>query len=136
MFGMGFFELVVIAVVAIIFLGPEKFPQAMLDMARFFRAVKKALNEAKETLDKEIHIEELKQESLEYKKRFEESAKPLINLKQELEEVKELKEVQDFKSTLTSIATQNPLDSLSQEVEVDEKPKVNLEKLPTNDSHA
>ncbi|WP_104640114.1 Sec-independent protein translocase protein TatB [Helicobacter suis] len=136
MFGMGFFELVVIVVVAIIFLGPEKFPQAMLDMARFFRAVKKALNEAKETLDKEIHIEELKQESLEYKKRFEQSTKPLINLKQELEEVKELKEVQDFKSTLTSIATQNPLDSLSQEVEVDEKPKVSLEKPPVSNPHA
>lgn len=37
----------------------------MLDLARFFRAVKKSLNEAKESLDKEIHMEELKKEALE-----------------------------------------------------------------------
>ena len=29
MFGMGFFEIVVIVIVAIIFLGPDKLPQAL-----------------------------------------------------------------------------------------------------------
>lgn len=41
MFGMGFFEILVVLVVAIIFLGPEKFPQAVVDVVKFFRAVKK-----------------------------------------------------------------------------------------------
>lgn len=41
MFGMGFFEILVVLIVAIIFLGPEKFPQAVVDIVKFFRAVKK-----------------------------------------------------------------------------------------------
>ncbi len=41
MFGMGFFELLVVLVVAIIFLGPEKFPKALVDIVKCFRAVKK-----------------------------------------------------------------------------------------------
>ncbi|WP_104759079.1 Sec-independent protein translocase protein TatB [Helicobacter bizzozeronii] len=131
MFGMGFFELLVVLVVAIIFLGPEKFPKALVDIVKFFRAVKKTLNDAKETLDKEIHIEELRQQSLEYKKYFEEGAQNVQNsLKRELDEVKQIKELQEFKEITQSIAKDNPLDSLSEEVQADEKPKVSLEKKP------
>lgn len=67
MFGMGFFEIFTIIVIAIIFLGPEKLPQAMVDLAKFFKAVKKTLDDAKSSLDKELHLEELKKEALEYK---------------------------------------------------------------------
>ncbi|CRI32413.1 Sec-independent protein translocase protein TatB [Helicobacter ailurogastricus] len=135
MFGMGFFELVVIVVVAIIFLGPEKFPQAMLDLARFFRAVKKSLNEAKESLDKEIHMEELKKEALEYQEFFKQQAKPLGDLKQELENIPQMPEVQDLQKSMESIAKSNPLESLNapkkeEKTEEVEKPKVSLEKTP------
>ncbi|CRF40558.1 Sec-independent protein translocase protein TatB [Helicobacter ailurogastricus] len=134
MFGMGFFELVVIVVVAIIFLGPEKFPQAMLDLARFFRAVKKSLNEAKESLDKEIHMEELKKEALEYQEFFKQQAKPLGDLKQELENIPQMPEVQDLQKSVESIAKSNPLESLNapkeEKTEEVEKPKVSLEKTP------
>ncbi|MCE3047001.1 Sec-independent protein translocase protein TatB [Helicobacter kayseriensis] len=67
MFGMGFFEIFAIIVIAIIFLGPDKLPQAMIDLAKFFKAVKKTLDDAKSNLDKELHLEELKKEALEYK---------------------------------------------------------------------
>lgn len=135
MFGMGFFEFLVVVVVAIIFLGPEKFPKAMVDMVKFFRTLKKALNDAKETLDKEIHIEELRQQSLEYKKYFEEGTRSVQDsLQQELEEVKQIKELQEFKEVTQSIARDDPLDSLSEEVQPDEKPKVCLEKKKTPDA--
>lgn len=73
MFGMGIFEILVILVVAVIFLGPEKLPQAMIDIVKFFKAVKKTLNDAKDTFDKELHMSEIKKEALEYKNSFESS---------------------------------------------------------------
>ncbi|GMB94151.1 Sec-independent protein translocase protein TatB [Helicobacter heilmannii] len=144
MFGMGFFELVVIVVVAIIFLGPDKFPQAMLDLARFFRAVKKSLSDAKESLDKEIHIEELKREALEYQELFKQQAKPLGDLKQELENIPQMPEVQDLQESVKSLAKSNPLESLNTpeleieklEIEKVEKPKVSLEKPPKSSTDA
>lgn len=70
MFGMGFFEICMVLIVAIIFLGPEKLPKAMVDLAKFFKAVKKTMEEAKSSLDEELKIQELKQEALEYKNSF------------------------------------------------------------------
>lgn len=70
---MGIFEILVILVVAVIFLGPEKLPQAMIDIVKFFKAVKKTLNDAKDTFDKELHMSEIKKEALEYKNSFESS---------------------------------------------------------------
>lgn len=67
MFGMGFFEILLIAVVAIIFLGPEKLPKALVDVARFLKALKKTINEAKESLDKEVNLSKIKEEALAYK---------------------------------------------------------------------
>ncbi|WQY08596.1 Sec-independent protein translocase protein TatB [Helicobacter pylori] len=102
MFGMGFFEILVVLVVAIIFLGPEKFPQAVVDVVKFFRAVKKTLNDAKDTLDKEINIEEIKKETLEYQKLFENKMESLKGVKiEELEDAKitaekEIKSIQDL----------------------------------------
>ncbi len=102
MFGMGFFEILVVLVVAIIFLGPEKFPQAVVDIVKFFRTVKKTLNDAKDTLDKEINIEEIKKETLEYQKLFENKVESLKGVKiEELEDAKitaekEIKSIQDL----------------------------------------
>lgn len=67
MFGIGIFEILVILVVAVIFLGPDKLPQAILDITKFFRAVKKTINDAKETFDKEVRMEEFKKQALDYK---------------------------------------------------------------------
>ena len=73
MFGFNIFELMVVLVVAIIFLGPDKLPKLIVDVVKFFKMIKKSINEAKETLDKELQISELKKEALEYKSQFEQS---------------------------------------------------------------
>jgi len=70
MFGMGFFEILIIIIVAIIFLGPDKLPQALVDIARFFKTIKKISQDAKETFDKELHLQHLKQEVIDYKNHF------------------------------------------------------------------
>ncbi|MGL2827122.1 Sec-independent protein translocase protein TatB [Helicobacter pylori] len=140
MFGMGFFEILVVLIVAIIFLGPEKFPQAVVDMVKFFRAVKKTLNDAKDTLDKEINIEEIKKETLEYQKLFENKVESLKGVKiEELEDAKvtaenEIKSIQDlmqdYKRSLETNTIPNHLneevsneEALNEEVSSDESPK-------------
>ncbi len=140
MFGMGFFEILVVLVVAIIFLGPEKFPQAVVDMVKFFRAVKKTLNDAKDTLDKEINIEEIKKETLEYQKLFENKVESLKGVKiEELEDAKvtaenEIKSIQDlmqdYQKSLETNTTPNHLnkevsneETLNKEVSSGESPK-------------
>ncbi len=140
MFGMGFFEILVVLVVAIIFLGPEKFPQAVVDMVKFFRAVKKTLNDAKDTLDKEINIEEIKKETLEYQKLFENKVESLKGVKiEELEDAKvtaenEIKSIQDlmqdYQKSLETSTTPNHSneevsneEALNKEVSSDEPPK-------------
>ncbi|GAA6795712.1 Sec-independent protein translocase protein TatB [Helicobacter pylori] len=140
MFGMGFFEILVVLVVAIIFLGPEKFPQAVVDVVKFFRAVKKTLNDAKDTLDKEINIEEIKKETLEYQKLFENKVESLKSVKiEELEDAKvtaenEIKSIQDlmqdYQKSLETSTTPNHLneevsneEALNKEVSSDEPPK-------------
>ncbi len=140
MFGMGFFEILVVLVVAIIFLGPEKFPQAVVDVVKFFRAVKKTLNDAKDTLDKEINIEEIKKETLEYQKLFENKVESLKGVKiEELEDAKitaenEIKSIQDlmqdYQKSLENNAPPNHSneevsneEALNKEASSDESPK-------------
>lgn len=71
MFGMGITEILFIAVIAIIFLGPDHLPKAMIETAKFIKSLKKTLTDAKETIEKEVNISELKNEALEYKKMVE-----------------------------------------------------------------
>ncbi|MGL2596875.1 Sec-independent protein translocase protein TatB [Helicobacter pylori] len=127
MFGMGFFEILVVLIVAIIFLGPEKFPQAVVDIVKFFRAVKKTLNDAKDTLDKEINIEEIKKETLEYQKLFENKVESLKGVKiEELEDAKitaenEIKSIQDLMQDYKrSLETNTLPDHLNEEVSNEE----------------
>ena len=90
MFGMGFSEIMIILVIGIIFLGPEKLPEAMVKIAKFFNTFKKTINEAKESIDQELKIEELKKEALEYKKRLHETTESVKHsvYMDEFEEIK------------------------------------------------
>lgn len=90
MFGMGISELLVIAIIAIIFLGPEKLPEAMVKGAKFFKAFKNSINDVKSSFEQEMKIQELKDEALTYKQKLDEvtsSARKVITF-DELEEIK------------------------------------------------
>ena len=67
MFGIGFTELLLIAVIAILFLGPDKLPSALVEMAKFIKGVKKTIGDAKDSLEEEMKIADLKEEALNYK---------------------------------------------------------------------
>jgi sec-independent protein translocase protein TatB len=68
MFGMGIGEIFLIAIIAILFLGPEKLPSTMVEIAKFFRSVKSTVNTARATIEEEMKFSEMKQEALNYKK--------------------------------------------------------------------
>jgi len=67
MFGMGFAEIMLIVVIAILFLGPDKLPQTMIDIARFFRSAKRTIASAKSSIEEELHLEDIKREVNGYK---------------------------------------------------------------------
>ena len=90
MFGMGFSEILLVAVIAILFLGPDKLPVAMVQVAKFFKSFKSSINEAKSSIEQEMQIQELKDEALEYKKKLDSaasSAKKQLSF-EDLEEIK------------------------------------------------
>jgi len=67
MFGIGFFEFIIIAVIAIIALGPEKFPEAMVKVVKLFKSISKTLNEAKRSVEEELNLQELKEDANKYR---------------------------------------------------------------------
>lgn len=81
MFGMGFTEILLVAVVAILFLGPDKLPDAMVKVAKFMKSVKKAIGDAKNSLDEELKIADLKEEALSYKKQLDDATTELSGFK-------------------------------------------------------
>ncbi len=81
MFGIGFTELLLISIVAILFLGPDKLPDALIQMAKFIKSVKKTISEAKGSLEEEMKIADLKEEALQYKKQLNEATAELQSFK-------------------------------------------------------
>lgn len=67
MFGMGFTEILIIAVIAILFIGPDKLPGTLIDIAKFFKNMKSTIGSVKETLEQELNVSDIKREALEYK---------------------------------------------------------------------
>ncbi|CAD7286798.1 Sec-independent protein translocase protein TatB [Campylobacter majalis] len=101
MFGMSLPEIITIAVIAVIVLGPEKLPETMINIAKMFKAVKKSVNDAKASFDQEMKIAELKEDARKYKENL---TKTTENVRKKLtfEELDELKKgVNDVKSSVS-----------------------------------
>lgn len=77
MFGLGFMEILLIAIVAIIALGPDKLPDAMVQIAKFIRKFKVGLDDAKSTLNNELNVSEMKAEASKFKSQIEETKSSL-----------------------------------------------------------
>ena len=77
MFGMGFMEIFLIAIIAIVALGPEKLPSAMIDVAKFLKKFKSGVADAKSTLDTELNITEMKEEANKFKAQIEDTKSSL-----------------------------------------------------------
>lgn len=61
MFDIGFFELVVIAVIALIVLGPERLPHAVRMTGAWIGKIRRATAAVKEELEREVNAHEMQQ---------------------------------------------------------------------------
>ena len=77
MFGLGFMEILLIAIIAIIALGPDKLPDTMVQIAKFIRKFKIGLDDAKSTLNNELNVSEMKAEASKFKSQIEETKSSL-----------------------------------------------------------
>jgi sec-independent protein translocase protein TatB len=81
MFGIGFTEILLISIIAILFLGPDKLPETMVQIAKFIKSVKKTVGEAKGALEEELKISDLKEEALSYKQQLDSATSELRSFK-------------------------------------------------------
>jgi len=81
MFGIGFTEILLISIIAILFLGPDKLPDTMVQIAKFIKGVKKTVGDAKGALEEEMKISDLKNEALSYKKQLDSATSELRSFK-------------------------------------------------------
>ena len=117
MFGLGFMEILFIAIVAIIFLGPDKLPGAMVEIAKFIKSTKSAIVNAKNAINDEVNIEELKREALGYKEQLDSATHELqgfknLNPANTINE--ELSSVKDRFASLTQLEETAPTSSTTQ----------------------
>ncbi len=80
MFGMGLGEIFIIIIIAILFLGPDKLPTTMVEIAKFFRQVKGTVTTARATLEEEMKLSEIKEKALDYKKELTDASAELERL--------------------------------------------------------
>ncbi|HGG0931409.1 TPA: Sec-independent protein translocase protein TatB, partial [Campylobacter jejuni] len=127
-------EIIVILVVAILVLGPDKLPEAIVQIAKILKAVKRNIDDAKSSIEKEIRINDLKEEAKKYKDEFS-STNENIRKKLSFEEFDDLKRdiLDKTKVDLTFDSRDDKVkNNLSgQNLNTEEKP--NLTRLETQD---
>ncbi len=109
---MSLMEIVIILIVAVLVLGPEKLPSTIIEVAKFLKAIKKHVNEARASIENEINISELKDEARKYKEEIE-KANNSIRKKLSFEEFDEIKNtLSDFEKDANN-AINNTINSIN-----------------------
>jgi sec-independent protein translocase protein TatB len=127
MFGMGFMEILIIAIIAIIALGPDKLPDAMVQIAKFIRKFKTGLEDAKSTLDNELNVSEMKAEANKFKSQIEETKASLS-----IESKIDLGLNDILKDDLTNDSSKNETNETNEKIEKVSFKKEKLEKKEEN----
>ena len=136
MFGMGFTEILFIAIVAIIFLGPEKLPGAMVDIAKFIKNIKNAIGDAKNALNEEVNLDELKREALGYKEKLNKANEELQGFKN-INPIHELKESANLGSVKENFEriTQRPPEPVTTQVEPKQSKEISFKKKKVKETN-
>ncbi|ECL1867700.1 Sec-independent protein translocase protein TatB [Campylobacter jejuni] len=131
---MSFGEIIVILVVAILVLGPDKLPEAIVQIAKILKAVKRNIDDAKSSIEKEIRINDLKEEAKKYKDEFS-STNENIRKKLSFEEFDDLKRdiLDKTKVDLTFDSRDDKVKNNLSGQNLNTKEKPNLSKLETQD---
>lgn len=54
MFGMGFGEMLVVLIIAVIFLGPDKIPETARTLGKWFHELKSSMDEIKQSFEADV----------------------------------------------------------------------------------
>ncbi|MCG9575215.1 Sec-independent protein translocase subunit TatB [Vibrio tubiashii] len=87
MFDIGFWELVLISVVGLVVLGPERLPHAIRSVSKFVGAAKNMANSVKDELSHELKVQELQENLRKAEKMGMEDLSP--ELKSSVEQLKQ-----------------------------------------------
>ncbi|EDO9502709.1 Sec-independent protein translocase subunit TatB, partial [Campylobacter coli] len=120
-------EIIVILIVAILVLGPDKLPEAIVQITKILKALKRNIDDAKSSIEKEVRINDLKEEAKKYKDEFS-SANENIRKKLSFEEFDDLKRdiLDKTKVDLTFDSRENSTPSPNeQNPNENQKPKLN-----------
>jgi sec-independent protein translocase protein TatB len=102
---MGFTEILFIAVIAILFLGPEKLPDAMVQIAKLFKSVRDTVNEAKGSFEEELRIKELREEALGYRRELQKATHDIAEFKHAMPNP-----AAEIRDAVASVAGERPID--------------------------
>ncbi|MCW8847779.1 MAG: Sec-independent protein translocase protein TatB [Sedimenticola sp.] len=114
MFDIGFWELAIIALVALVVVGPERLPKLAYTAGKWMGKGRKMLSQVKAEIDKEMKAEELKQILEEQKKQMD----PLHEI------------VEETKGTLNEFA--NETNKTAQEIEKTEATEAEVKEPPVD----
>ena len=112
MFGMGFTEILIIGVIAILFLGPDKLPEAMVEIAKLLKNLKQTITSAKDSIESELHVAEMRDEMMSYKNELTSTTGKLTSLGDLQSEIDDIK-----KKVTTDVIGDIPPTSASTEPE-------------------
>lgn len=100
MFDIGFLELILIAIVALVVIGPEKLPGAVRTGAVYLRRIKRSFNDIRREVEQELHNDAVMQE---LKQTREQVSGEVDKLKQQVDRA-----VDDTERELSTPTTEQP----------------------------
>ena len=144
MFGMSLPEIIVILVIAVLVLGPDKLPEALVKFAKFFKYFKAQVSSAKSNFEQEVRIAELKADAAKLKSSVTDISSNVRKKLtfEELDELKksasdfsaELKSRLDFSQTNTSSEGSSENSRISSENSRVENSRVENSRIPSENS--
>ncbi|ABE53749.1 twin-arginine translocation protein TatB [Shewanella denitrificans OS217] len=125
--GIGFMELLLIGILGLVVLGPERLPVAVRSVTGWIRALKRMANSVKDELEQELKIEQL---HADLKKA---ESKGLANLSPELQE-----SIDQLKQAAQSVNRPYQLDESNEQEPKIAPPQANIAETPTQsgDTHS
>jgi len=122
MFGLGFTEILLIAVLALLFIGPDKLPDTMKTIARTLGKLKRMVDDTKSTIEQELKVDELRQEVMQYRAELDKAKNDLGSFKniasKEIESVKKSAQI-DTIYKASDINDDKLFDDIFKEAETD-----------------
>lgn len=89
MFDIGFFELMVLAIVGLLVLGPQRLPQAVRTVGLYIGRIRKAVTGIQQEVNEQLQLEEMRQRLSEHEKKVKSG---ILDAEKELEKDMQLKD--------------------------------------------